>query len=73
MAEAGVRLGLGLGISYGLVPLGWGYGGWGLGSMAYNSGYLGYSNPYYNSSFGGYNYTQPIPVDYGASPTAVAR
>jgi tetratricopeptide (TPR) repeat protein len=39
--------------------------------MAYNSGYLGYSNPYYNGSFGGYNYTQPIPVDYGVSPTAV--
>jgi tetratricopeptide (TPR) repeat protein len=39
--------------------------------MAYNSGYLGYSNPYYNGSFGGYNYTQPIPVPYGVSPMAV--
>jgi tetratricopeptide (TPR) repeat protein len=59
-----------LGISY-VVPLGWGYGGWGLGALAYNSGYLGYSNPYYNRSFVGYNYAQPIPVDYSASPTAV--
>jgi tetratricopeptide (TPR) repeat protein len=37
--------------------------------MAYNSGYLGYSNPYYDGSFVGYNYAQPIPVDYSASPT----
>jgi tetratricopeptide (TPR) repeat protein len=36
--------------------------------MAYNSGYLGYSNPYYNDSYGGYNYAQPIPVDYNAMP-----
>ena len=62
---------MGLGLGYGLAPLGWGYGGWGLGALAYNSGYLGYSNPYYNGSFGGYNYAQPIPVDYGVSPTAV--
>ena len=68
----GYGLGLGLGLGYGLAPLGWGYGGWGLGALAYNSGYLGYSNPYYNSSFAGYNYAQPIPVDYSASPTAVA-
>ena len=68
----GYGLGLGLGLGYGLAPLGWGYGGWGLGGLAYNSGYLGYSNPYYNGSFAGYNYTQPIPVDYSASPTAVA-
>ena len=61
-----------MGLGYGLAPLGWGYGGWGLGGLAYNSGYLGYSNPYYNSSFAGYNYAQPIPVDYSASPTAVA-
>ena len=69
----GYGLGLGLGLGYGLAPLGWGYGGWGLGGMAYNSGYLGYSNPYYNSSYAGYNYAQPIPVDYGASPTAARR
>ena len=68
----GLGLGLGLGLGYGLAPLGWGYGGWGLGGLAYNSGYLGYSNPYYNSSFAGYNYAQPIPVDYSASPPAVA-
>ena len=66
----GLGMGLGMGLGYGLSPLGWGYGGWGLGGMAYNSGYLGYSNPYYNNSFGGYNYSQPIPVDYNASPTA---
>jgi tetratricopeptide (TPR) repeat protein len=63
-------LGLGMGLGYGLAPLGWGYGGWGLGGLAYNSGYLGYSNPYYDGSFGGYNYAQPIPVDYNASPIA---
>ncbi|MBI3863870.1 MAG: tetratricopeptide repeat protein [Planctomycetia bacterium] len=67
----GLGLGLGLGLGYGFAPLGWGYGGWGLGSMAYNSGYLGYSNPYYNGSFGGYDYAQPIPVDYSVAPTAV--
>lgn len=66
----GPGYGLGLGIGYGLAPLGWGYGGWGLGSLAYNSGYLGYSNPYYDDSFGGYDYAQPIPVDFGESPTA---
>lgn len=57
---------------YGYRPLGWGLAGWGLGSLIYNSGYLGYSNPYYTS--GGttvYNYTQPIPVYYNA-PVATA-
>jgi tetratricopeptide (TPR) repeat protein len=50
---------------YGYRPLGWGLGGWGLGSLIYNSGYLGYSNPYYvNSGTTVYNYTQPIPVSY---------
>ena len=50
---------------YGYRPLGWGLGGWGLGSLIYNSGYLGYSNPYYvNSGATVYNYTQPIPVSY---------
>jgi tetratricopeptide (TPR) repeat protein len=50
---------------YGYRPLGWGLGGWGLGSLIYNSGYLGYSNPYYvNSGTAVYNYTQPIPVSY---------
>ena len=48
-------------------------GAWGLGSLAYNSGYLGYSNPYYNNSYGSYgnyNYSQPIPVVYYNAPTA---
>ena len=54
-------------------PLGWGLGAWGLGSLAYNSGYLGYSNPYYNNSYGSYgnyNYSQPIPVVYYDAPAA---
>lgn len=56
------------GFGYGYRPLGWGYGSWGLGSMAYNSGYLGYNNPYYGGgSFGGYNYSQPIPVSYASN------
>ncbi|MBC8115053.1 MAG: tetratricopeptide repeat protein [Candidatus Saccharimonas sp.] len=52
-------------------PLGWGLGAWGLGALAYNSGYLGYSNPYYDNSYwsyGNYNYSQPIPVAYYESP-----
>ena len=55
---------------YGYRPFGWGLGGWGLGSLIYNSGYLGYSNPYYDDSyrsFGNYSYSQPIPVTYNAS------
>ena len=53
-------------------PLGWGLGGWGLGSLYYNSGYLGYSNPYYVSAGPTYyNYSQPIPVSYNA-PVIVA-
>jgi len=49
-------------------PFGWGLGAWGLGSLLYNSGYLGYWNPYYGSSYAGvYDYSQPIPVDYGAT------
>lgn len=60
---------------FGYRPLGWGLGGWGLGSLAYNSGYLGYSNPYYNSgygTYGGYTYSQPIPVTYtGTAGTTV--
>ncbi len=50
---------------YGYRPIGWGLGGWGLGSLIYNSGYLGYSNPYYViTSSTGYNYSQPIQVSY---------
>ncbi len=44
-------------------PLGWGLGAWGLGSLAYNSGYIGYANPYYNG-YAGYNYAQPIQIVY---------
>jgi len=53
---------------YGWSPLGWGLGAWGLGALGYNSGYLGYSNPYYSASgsYGNYNYSQPIPVAYDA-------
>lgn len=47
---------------YGGYPIGWGLGGGGLGGLAYNSGYLPYSNPYYASNMGGYNYAQPIPT-----------
>ncbi len=40
--------------------------------MYYNSGYLGYSNPYYvNSGPVYYNYSQPIPVSYNAPVTVV--
>lgn len=56
---------------YGYRPFGWGLGGWGLGSLYYNSGYLGYSNPYY--VVGGttvYNYAQPIPVSYTVTSDA---
>ncbi len=51
---------------YGYRPYFWGLGGWGLGSLIYGSGYMGYYNPYYyagGSNFG-YNYAQPIPVSY---------
>ena len=74
----GYGLGYGLGYGgwgyggYGYRPLGWGLGAWGLGALAYNSGYLGYYNPYYNSgygSYGAYSYAQPIPVAY--NPTVV--
>jgi tetratricopeptide (TPR) repeat protein len=40
-------------------------GGWGLGSLLYNSGYLGYYNPYYTGYSGyGFDYSQPIIVAY---------
>tara|TARA_R110002111_G_scaffold255157_1_gene321302 strand:+ start:97561 stop:99309 length:1749 start_codon:yes stop_codon:yes gene_type:complete len=59
----GYGSGYGYGNRYGYRPLGWGLGGWGLGTLLYNSGYLGYSNPYYvNSGTTIYNYSQPIPV-----------
>ena len=53
-------------------PYFWGLGGWGLGSLIYGSGYLGYANPYYAGYSGvGYNYSQPIPVVYNASTVVV--
>ena len=70
--------GLGFGgLGYFGYPLGWGLGGWGLGSLLYGSGYLGYNNPYYGGgggggSFGGYSYSQPIPVNYGSTGAATA-
>ena len=69
--------GWGLGSGYqhgghGYRPFGWGLGGWGLGALIYNSGYLGYSNPYYVSvGSSGYNYAEPIPVSYNASVAVV--
>ncbi|WP_237729291.1 tetratricopeptide repeat protein [Schlesneria paludicola] len=57
---------------YGYRPYFWGLGGWGLGSLIYGSGYMGYYNPYYTTYSGvGYNYAQPIPVYYN-QPTVVA-
>lgn len=56
---------------YAYRPLGWGLGAWGLGGLAYNSGYVGYYNPYYTSGgYTGFNYSQPIPTVYDNSSTA---
>jgi tetratricopeptide (TPR) repeat protein len=62
------------GYGFGYRPLGWGLGAWGLGALAYNSGYLGYYNPYYSggANYGGYNYSQPLPVVYTDSTTPAA-
>jgi tetratricopeptide (TPR) repeat protein len=67
--------GFGFGRGYFGYPLGWGLGAWGLGSLLYGSGYLGYNNPYYGGgggggSFGGYSYSQPIPVNYASTSVA---
>lgn len=67
-------LGWGWGGGYWWRPWYWGYGGWGLGMLMYESGYTGYSNPYYYSGGGTtnvYNYSQPIPVNYN-TPGATA-
>ncbi|MCA9008178.1 MAG: tetratricopeptide repeat protein, partial [Planctomycetaceae bacterium] len=56
----------------GYYPLSWGLGGWGLGSIYYSSGYLGYSNPYYYGfSATCYDYARPIPVAYNTAVTVV--
>lgn len=80
--------GAGWGLSFGTVlpygpygywgyPLGWGYGGWGLGTVVYTSGYYPYYNPYYSPVFYPtivYDYSRPIPVIIqpppGTSPTS---
>ena len=46
-------------------PLGWGFGGWGLGTTVYTSGYYVYENPYYSPVIYPnvvYDYSHPIPV-----------
>ncbi len=55
-------------------PIGWVFGGWALGTMAYNSGYYAYNNPYYYPPVTQtvvYNYSNPIPVatNVGADPS----
>ncbi|MFO0919694.1 MAG: tetratricopeptide repeat protein [Planctomycetaceae bacterium] len=71
--------GLGYGpYGYGYGPYGYYGRGWGalaaigltswvLGSAFYGLGYGNYGNPYYASSYGGYNYAQPIPAAYASS------
>ena len=52
-------------------PLGWGYGGWGLGTTVYSSGYYVYTNPYYAPGIYPtvvYDYSRPIPVIVQAPP-----
>ena len=66
-AGSGWGINVGRGFRYGYRPLGWGLGAWGLGAVAYQSGYIDYYNPYYDSAFVGYNYAQPIQVVYTES------
>ncbi len=52
-------------------PLGWGFGGWGLGTTVYTSGYYVYTNPYYVPGIYPtvvYDYSRPIPVVVQAPP-----
>lgn len=55
-------------------PLGWGFGGWGLGTTVYYSGYYPYYNPYYYTPVGYpnavvvYDYSRPIQVAIQAPP-----
>ena len=54
-------------------PLGWGFGGWGLGTTVYSSGYYSYYNPYYYPSAYPavvYDYSRPISVAIQAPPGA---
>lgn len=48
------------------LPYFWGLGGWGLGALAYNCGYVNYVNPYcgLTQTTTVYDYSQPIPVAY---------
>jgi tetratricopeptide (TPR) repeat protein len=55
------------GYAGGNYPLGWGLNGWGTGSPWYNSGYVGYYNPYYDPGVTtAFNYGRPIPTPVGA-------
>ncbi|HVX14434.1 MAG TPA: tetratricopeptide repeat protein [Pirellulales bacterium] len=55
------------GYAGGNYPLGWGQGGWGMGSPWYNSGYVAYYNPYNDPGVTTtFNYGRPIPVPTGA-------
>jgi tetratricopeptide (TPR) repeat protein len=52
-------------------PLGWGFGGWGLGTTVYTSGYYPYYNPYYYQPAYPtvvYDYSRPIAVAIQAPP-----
>ena len=54
---------------------GGGFGGWGLGTLAYNSGYYPYYNPYYSQPVyqtNVYNYSNPIPVATQGPPAQTA-
>ncbi len=56
-------------------PLGWGFGGWGLGTTVYSSGYYSYYNPYYYPPAYPvvvYDYSRPIQVATQAPPGAPA-
>lgn len=63
------------GYGYGRYPIGWGYGGWGLGNTLYRSGYASYYNPYWSNNGGGtyvYDYAQPVYVTGSTSVDATA-
>lgn len=56
-------------------PLGWGFGGWGLGTTVYTSGYYVYENPYYSAALYPtivYDYSRPIPVVTRTAPATAA-